>query len=210
MAQTTRPGAFRMQETQDYRSRGFYGKRPAKYLAQDFEIREFFKRHLDKEHTEKVEIERSRDSVNILIFTSRPGLIIGRKGARITELKNGLLKAVEGLGDVKIDVRAVKNVWTSAQLVAEWMASQTEQRVAFRRVMKQTIGKVMRNKEVKGVRAQMAGRLNGTEMARTEWLKEGELKRQTFRSDLDYADTQAHCSYGVIGIKVWIYKGEKI
>lgn len=210
MSGGTNPKALRIENLEDWHSRGFYGDEQAEKLKQDFKIRNFLKKRLDREHVEKVEIERSPSTIKIIIFTSRPGLIIGRRGSRVSSLKEDIEKEIEGLEGLKIDVKAVKNVWTSAKLVAEWMASQLEQRVSYRRVMKQAMGKIMRNRDVEGARVQVSGRLNGLEMSRTEWLKEGKLKRQSFRSDLDYAHIEAYCTYGVLGIKVWVYKGEKL
>lgn len=209
MSKKTRPESLRLKNLEDWKSRGFYGKKPGKKLAQDFKIREFLRDNLEREHLEKIEIERSPSEIKVLVFTSRPGLIIGRKGSRVKKLKKELEKRVDAEG-IKIDVKAVKNVWTSAKLVAEWMASQIEDRTSYRRVLKQALGKIMRNRGVEGARVELSGRLNGLEMSRVEWLKEGKLKRQSFRSDLDYAQSEAYCSYGVIGVKVWIYKGERL
>ncbi len=210
MSHQVHPKGFRIKNIEDWESRGFYGKKPVKELEQDFRVREFLKKRIESENIEVIEIERFSNEVKIIIRTSRPGLIIGRRGDRVSRLKEELVKKVPELKNVKIEVKAVKNVWTSARLTAEWMARQIEKRMSYRRVLKQALGKIMRNKEVKGARVQLAGRLNGNEMSRTEWMKEGKLKRQTLRSNLDYAFTQAYCTYGVIGIKVWIYKGEEL
>lgn len=210
MAHKVHPKGFRLKEIDDWHSRGFYGKKAKEGLQQDFEIRELLREEIDRKNLEKVEIERFPSSVKIIISTSRPGLIIGRRGKRVSKLKKQIEKEVEGLEGVKVEVKSVKKVWTSAKLVAEWMASQIEKRVSYRRVLKQALGNVMRNREIQGAKVQVSGRLNGREMARTEWLKEGELKRQSLRSDLDYAFAQAYCTYGVVGIKVWIYRGEEL
>lgn len=210
MAKKTHPKGFRLRGMEDWHSRGFYGKKAKKKLQEDFKIRNVLKERIDETNLERIEIERFPSSTKIIILTSRPGLVIGRRGTRVTSLKNYLEKEVPGLEGLKIEVKPVKKMWTSAKLTAEWMAGQIEKRVAYRRVLKQALGNIMRNKEVEGAKVQVSGRLNGTEMARTEWMKEGELKRQSLRSDLDYAFIEAHCSYGVIGIKVWIYKGEKL
>jgi small subunit ribosomal protein S3 len=210
MAQKTRPEALRLKELKDWHSRGFYGKRARKTLQQDFEIRKFLEKRLNRTYLENIEIERFPASVNIIISTSRPGIIIGRRGEKVSSLKEALEKKIPGLQGVKIEIRPVKKVWCSAKLTGEWIASQLEKRMPFRRVLKQAVSKVMKEKEVEGVRVQVSGRLNGVDMARTEWLKQGKLKRQTIRSDLDYAFVEAKIPQGILGIKVWIYKGEKL
>lgn len=163
---------------------------------------------------EKIEIERFPGKANIIISSGRPGLIIGRGGQGLEELKKSLqniLKKPEAKGkiEIKIEIKEVRNIWASAPLVVQWIASQIEKRVKFRRVLKQGLEKVMASREVEGVRLEVAGRLDGAEIARTEWLRKGRLPRQTLRADIDYAQGEAHCTYGRVGIKVWIYKGEK-
>jgi len=210
MSHQVHPKSFRLERIEDWHSRGFYGKKAKEKLQEDFRIRKVIKEKLDRTNIEKIEIDRFPASVKVIIFTSRPGLVIGRKGERISSLQALVKKEVSGGIIVKTEVKPVKKIWTSAQLSAEWMASQIKKRIAYRRVLRQALANIMRNKEVKGAKVQIAGRLNGNEMSRTEWMKEGELKRQTLRSDLDYGFSEAYCTYGVIGIKVWIYKGEKL
>ena len=148
--------------------------------------------------------------VNVIIFTARPGLIIGRRGERVSSLKKKLEKFVPGDKGLRVEIKPVKNPWLSASLTAQWIARRLEKRMSFRRLMKQALGKVMSNKEVEGAKIQVSGRLNGVLMSRSEWLKQGKLKRQTLRGKMDYAHAEAYCTYGVIGVKVWIYKGENI
>lgn len=210
MGHRVQPKGFRLREAKDWHSRGFYGRKPAKYLEQDFRIRKFLKEKLKEAEIEKIEIERFPALVKTIIFTGRPGLVIGRRGESVSVLKKELDKLIPEIKGLKIEIQSVKNVWASAELIAQWIARQIEKRVSFRRVLKQALAKIMVNKEVKGARVQVAGRLNGVEMARTEWLKEGKLKRQTLRSKIDYAQVEAYCTYGVIGVKVWIYKGEDL
>jgi len=163
---------------------------------------------------DKVEIERLSDSITIIIFTTRPGLIIGRGGQGIEELRQELKSILtkEGLSpktELRLEVREIREPETSAAVMAQIMAEQIERRIPFRRVMKQALKKIMSNNKVKGARVQIKGRLDGAEMARTEWLKEGRLPLQTLRSDIDYASATAYTTYGTVGVKVWIYKGEK-
>jgi len=211
MSHKVHPKIYRIKETKDWYSRGFYGKKTTQYLEEDFKIREFLKKQLPSNTLEITEIERSGNKLNIIINTARPGLIIGRGGEGIEKLKKLLEKelGIKKRGELKIDIREVKNPWTSASLVSQWIASRLEKRIPFRKVLKRALSQILFNKEAKGARVQVSGRLNGIEIARTEWLKEGQLPRHTIRADIDYAQTEAICTYGKIGVKVWIYKGER-
>jgi small subunit ribosomal protein S3 len=224
MSHKVHPKAYRLRRIADWESRGFY-KKPSELLEEDFRIRQYINKKLAKIGIEKIEIERFSGKINIIISSARPGLIIGRGGEGVEQLKKEIenkvikvsknkkkpasAKASAGKKELRIEIREIKNPWISANLSAQWVAQQIEKRVAFRRVLKQALGKIMANKEIKGARIEVSGRLNGVEIARREWLGEGQLPRQTIRADIDYAKAEAHCSYGVIGIKVWIYKGEK-
>lgn len=240
MGHRVHPKAYRIRGIADWDSRGFYRK-PAELLEEDFRIREFLNRKLKKSGVEKVEIERFPNKLNIIVFSNRPGIIIGRGGEGVEQLRRELLKKVfkfkitggkeklvvandltnkkekeQSLAQmisekkgIKIEIREVRKPWISASLCAQWVAQQIEKRVNHRRVLKQAMSKVLANKEIKGVKIEVAGRLNGVEIARREWLRKGRLPLQTIRADIDYAKAEAHCSYGVIGIKVWMYKGEK-
>lgn len=210
MGHEVHPKAFRIKEITDWNSRGFYKKKLPEYLEEDFKIREFLKKRIGKLGIEKIEIERFPGKIMVIISSARPGLIIGRGGEGIEELRKQLEKElVKGKKEIKIEIREVKNPWASASLAAQWVAQQIEKRTPFRRVLKQAIDKIMATKGVEGCRVEVAGRLGGVEIARTEWLKRGRLPRQTIRADIDYAKAEALCTYGLIGIKVWIYKGEK-
>jgi len=221
MSHKVHPKIFRIRGIADWDSRGFYGKKLAKPLEEDFKIREFLKNKIGKLGVERIEIERSAGKVNIIVSSARPGLVIGRGGQGLEDLKKKLERKIwgaqpqtkknsqSGKSEIKIEIREVKSPWASAPLCAQWVVSQIEKRVRFRRVLKQSLEKIMATKGVQGARVEVAGRLDGTEIARTEWLKKGRLPRQTLRADIDYAQEQAYCTYGVIGIKVWIYKGEK-
>lgn len=212
MAHKVHPKAFRIKEITDWDSRGFYQKRLPQYLEEDFRIREFLKKKIGKLGLEKIEIERFPGKINVIISSVRPGLIIGRGGGGIEELRKeieGKILKVFPKPELRLEIQEVKDPWASAQLVSQWMAQQIEKRVPYRRVLKQALDKIMSQKGVEGARVEVAGRLDGVEIARTEWLKKGRLPRQTLRSIIDYAQERAYCTYGVIGIKVWIYKGEK-
>lgn len=211
MAHKVHPKIYRIKETKDWYSRGFYGKNFSKYLEEDFKIRESLRKKLPPNTLEAIEIERSGDKLNIIINTSRPGLIIGRGGEGSEKLKKLLEKELEreNKGELKMEIREVKDIWLSASLVAQWIAFRLEKRIPFRRVLKQALSQIISTRKVKGARVQVSGRLDGVEIARTEWLKEGQLPRETIRADIDYAQAEAICSYGKIGVKVWIYKGEK-
>ena len=214
MSHKVHPKAYRLRRMADWDSRGFYHN-PSQLLEEDFKIRQYINKKLEKVGIEKIEIERFSDKINIIISSARPGLIIGRGGEGVEQLKKELeKKAINSSKDKKkielrIEIREIKNPWASAGLSAQWVAQQIEKRVAFRRVLKQALGKIMANREAKGARIEISGRLNGVEIARREWVGEGQLPRQTIRADIDYAKAEAYCTYGVIGIKVWIYKGEK-
>lgn len=205
------PKAFRIKETTDWESRGFYKKDFGKLLEEDFEIREFLKKKIGKLGVEKIEIERSPGKINLIISSARPGLIIGRGGGGVELLKKELEeKILKGKKqEIKLEIREIRNPWASAALAAQWISQQIEKRVRYRRVLKQALDKIMAAKGVEGTRVQVAGRLDGIEIHRTEWLKRGRLPRQTLRADIDYAQDRAYCTYGVVGVKVWIYKGEK-
>ena len=214
MAHKVHPKSFRIRRIEDWDSRGFYGKKFPQYLEEDLKIREFLKKKIGKLGVERVDIERFSGSsrINVIIFSARPGLIIGRGGTGIEELKKELERKIpknREKRELKMEIREIKDPWASAPLVAQWVAQQIEKRMPFRRVLKQGIEKVMLAKGNQGVRIEVAGRLNGAEIARTEYLKKGRMPRQTLRSDINYIQDIAQCTYGVIGIKVWIYKGDK-
>lgn len=213
MGHRVHPKAYRIRVMADWDTRGFY-REPAKLLEEDFKIREFLKKKLNRVGVEKIEIERFSNKLNIIISSARPGLIIGRGGEGIEllrkELEQKILeKKAEKKQELRIEVREIRDPWTSAGLSAQWVAQQIEKRVAYRRVLKRALSKIISHKEIQGARIQISGRLNGAEIARREWLGSGKLPRQTIRADIDYAKAEAYCNYGVIGVKVWIYKGEK-
>ena len=216
MSHKVHPKIIQIRGIKDWLSRGFYHKHFPLFLEQDCEIRNYLKSKLPQGSVEEVVIERSQTVLKIIITTSRPALIIGRGGKGVEELKESLNQIIfkkQGLegeikSDIKIEILEVKNPWVSASLVAQWVQSQLEKKVPFRRVLKMALSKVAENKEIKGVKIEVSGRLNGVEISRREWLKKGRLPLQTIRAIIDYSSHEAHCAYGSIGIKVWLYKGE--
>lgn len=218
MSHKVHPKSFRLKGAEDWNIRGFYGKKMPQYLEEDFLVKQFLKEKLVDASVANIEIEHSANRLNIIIESARPGLIIGRGGGGVDALKVEVEKKIKKIRknrslvskrDIKIEIREIKNPWISAALVAEMAAQQIEKRMPFRQVLKKSLDRIMTNREVKGVRMEVAGRLNGIEIARKEWLSEGRMPRNTIRADIDYAFDEAHCTYGKIGIKVWIYKGEK-
>ena len=216
MSHKVHPKSFRIKGTEDWNIRGFYGRKMPQYLEEDFLIKEFLRKKLAEASVANIEIEHSTNKLNVIIETARPGLIIGRGGGGVEALKKDVENKIQKKKiknktkrEVKIEIREIRNPWISAALVAQMAAQQIEKRMPFRRVMKKSIERVMTNREVSGVRLELAGRLNGVEIARREWLGQGKMPRNTIRADIDYAQDEAHCTYGKIGIKVWIYKGEK-
>jgi small subunit ribosomal protein S3 len=227
MSHRVHPKGFRLKKMKDWNSRGFYEKKASRYLEEDFKIRKFLKDRLKTANVLDIEIERFPAKIQIIISSSRPGLIIGRGGKGVEELSKEIEKLLFVLNSIpttgkqqrnsrqiekkaiKIEIQGIRNPWASAKLTAQWIAQRIEKRIPFRRVLKQALSKIMSNREIEGAKVQVSGRLNGVEMARTEWLREGKLPRQTLRSNIDYGKTEAHCTYGVIGVKVWIYKGER-
>ncbi|OMH40249.1 30S ribosomal protein S3 [Desulfurobacterium indicum] len=207
MGQKVHPVGFRLGITKDWESR-WVAKEKGKYvnfLHEDLKIRKLIKQKYYHAGIARIDIERTLDKINIRIWAARPGLLIARKGAQVKELR----KILEGLTgkSVYINIEEVKHPQLNAQLVAENVAAQLERRVAFRRAMKRVIADAMRA-GAKGIKVQCAGRLGGADMARTEWYREGRVPLQTIRADIDYGTAVAQTKYGVIGVKVWIYKGD--
>jgi len=213
MTHRVHPKAYRLKTLADWDSRWLDKKKMPQYLEEDFKIRKIIKNKIGKLGVEKIEIERFPGKLNIIISSARPGLIIGRGGGGIEELKkeldNTLPPAEGGKREIKLEIKEIREPWSSAALSAQWIAQQIERRVPHRRVLKQSLDKITATKGVKGARVEVSGRLGGAEIARRQWLKKGKLPRQTLRADIDYAQEKAFCTYGVIGVKVWIYKGEK-
>jgi len=209
MAHKVHPKAFRLRRSGDWNSRWLNTKKTPQYLEEDFKMRSFLEKKLKDCAVQNIEIERFPGKVNVIINSARPGLIIGRGGKGAEDLKKDLEKFLQSKTELRVEIREIKNVWASAALVSQWVQQQLEKRMPHRRVMKQALDKIMTSQEVKGARIEVSGRLGGTDIARREWLKKGRLPRQTLRAVIDYAQAEAFCRYGVVGVKVWIYKGEK-
>lgn len=214
MTHKVHPKVFRIRCLADWDSRWLEKKKYSQSLEEDYRIREFIMKKLEKIGIEKIEIERFAGKLAVIISTARPGLIFGRGGAGIEGLKkeiekNILKKFGSKTTEFKIEIKEIRDPWSSSTLSAQNIAQQIEKRMPFRKVLKQAVAKIMAGREVKGVRLEVAGRLDGAEIARTEWMRKGQLPRQTIRADISYGTAEAHCTYGLVGIKVWIYKGEK-
>jgi len=206
MGQKVEPNGFRVGVIKDWNSRWYADKKNfADYLIEDQKIRKYVKQKLYVSGISKVEIERTAKFVKVNVFTAKPGLVIGKNGAISEEIKKELEKMINK--SVNLNVVEVKNVDTDAQLVAENIANQLERRISFRRAMKQCMQKAMKSGAL-GIKAACSGRLGGADMARTEFYKEGTVPLQTLRADIDYGFAEANTTYGKVGVKVWIYKGE--
>ena len=205
MGQKTHPKGFRLGVTEQWDSKWFARREYPQLLHEDLRIRKFLKERLYHAGISKVEIERAANKAKINIYTARPGIVIGKKGAEIEKLKGeiGRLSKRESF----INIHEVRRPDVDAQLVAENVALQLERRVAFRRAMKEAVGRAMRM-GAQGVRIQCAGRLGGAEIARTEWYREGRVPLHTLRADISFGLAEGKTTYGVIGIKAWIFRGE--
>ncbi len=205
MGQKVHPYGFRLGVTKTWRSRWFAKQDYAKLLAEDLELKDSLRERLKAAGVSSVEVDRPGNKLRITIHTSRPGIIIGRKGAEIEKLKGDLAKKTKR--EVFIDIQEVHKPELDAQLVSESIALQLEKRVAFRRAMRKAVDSALRF-GCKGIKVRVSGRLNGAEIARTEWYLQGQLPLHTLRADIDYGFSEAYTTYGVIGIKCWVYKGE--
>ena len=209
MGQKVHPTGIRLGIATDWRSKWYAeGKDYANFLYKDLEVRNFLKKKLKEASVSRIQIERPAKSAFITIHTARPGVVIGKQGADIEKLR-AETAAILGLhvNNVKLNIEEIRKPELDAQLVAESIAGQLERRVMFRRAMKRAVSNAMRLGAL-GVKVSVAGRLNGAEIARTEWYREGRVPLHTLRADIDYATAEALTTYGIIGVKVWIYKGE--
>ncbi|MBT8762888.1 30S ribosomal protein S3 [Desulfohalobiaceae bacterium Ax17] len=205
MGQKVHPYGFRLGYNKNWLSRWYSKYNYPKYVYEDKQIRKYVKGKLYHAGISRIEIERAADKVRLIINTARPGIVIGRKGVEIEKLRQELKKKFKH--DFVIEVNEVRRPETDAQLVAENVALQLERRVAFRRAMKRSIS-LAQKFGAQGIKISCAGRLGGAEIARTEWQREGRVPLHTLRADIDYGFAEANTTYGVIGIKVWIYKGD--
>ena len=206
MGQKVNPHGFRVGVIKDWDTRWFASKKDfADFLIEDNEIRKFLKKKLYSAGVAKIEIERASDRVKIIIYTAKPGVVIGKGGAEIEKIKGEVQKFTDK--KLVVDIKEVKRPDRDAQLVAENIALQLENRVSFRRAMKSCMGRTMKA-GAKGIKTSCSGRLGGADMARTEFYSEGTIPLQTLRADIDYGFAEADTTYGKVGVKVWIYKGE--
>ena len=209
MGQKVNPVGIRLGITRDWTSKWYASTKnfPAHVLT-DFQVREFLKKRLVEASVSRIQIERAARKVNITIHTARPGIVIGKKGEDIEKLRGQVAKMMKmGVNDVRINISEIRKPELDAQLVAEGIAQQLERRVMFRRAMKRAVTNTMRIGAL-GVKIRVSGRLNGAEIARTEWTREGRIPLHTFRAEIDYGFAEAKTTYGVIGVKAWIFKGE--
>lgn len=205
MGQKVNPHGLRVGVIKDWDSKWYAESSFADYLVEDYNIRTYLKKRLYNAGVSKIEIERASDRVKVIIYTAKPGVVIGKGGSEIEKVK----AQVQKLTDKKliVDIKEVKRPDKDAQLVAENIALQLENRISFRRAMKSTMGRSMKA-GVKGIKTAVAGRVGGADMARTEFYNEGTIPLQTLRADIDYGFAEANTTFGKIGVKVWIYKGE--
>ena len=209
MGQKVHPIGIRLGIVKEHASRWYAdSKEFPEYVRQDHQVREFIKRKLKDASVSRITIERPAKKANITIHTARPGIVIGKKGEDIEKLRAEVAHMVEmHINDVRINIAEVRKPELDAQLVAEGIAQQLERRVMFRRAMKRAVTNTMRV-GAEGIKVKVGGRLNGAEIARSEWYREGRVPLHTLRADIDYGTAEAHTTYGVIGVKVWIFKGE--
>jgi small subunit ribosomal protein S3 len=205
LGQKVNPIGLRLGIIKTWESRWFGGKNYAQYIFEDHKLRKFVKQKLYHAGVSRIEIERSAKRIRLRIYTARPGIVIGKKGAEIAQLKKEIEKLTAH--EVLIDIQEIRKPEIDAQLVAENVATQLERRVAFRRAMKRAVQSALRFGAL-GIKVICAGRLGGAEIARTEWYREGRVPLHTLRADIDYGAAEARTTYGVVGVKVTIFKGE--
>jgi small subunit ribosomal protein S3 len=208
MGQKVHPIGFRLGISSDWKSRWYADKLYKDYIAEDVKIRRMMSKGLERAGIAKVDIERTRDRVRVDIHTARPGIVIGRKGAEADRIR-GELEKLTGK-QVQLNILEVKNPESDAQLVAQGVAEQLSSRVSFRRAMRKAMQSAMKNPLVRGIRVQVSGRLGGAEMSRTEFYREGRVPLHTLRANIEYGFFEARTTFGRIGVKVWIYKGDAV
>jgi small subunit ribosomal protein S3 len=208
MGQKVHPHGFRLGISTDWKSRWYADKLYKDYIAEDVKIRRMMAKGLERAGISKVDIERTRDRVRVDIHTARPGIVIGRKGAEADRIR-GELEKLTGK-QVQLNILEVKSPESDAQLVAQGVAEQLSSRVSFRRAMRKAMQSAMKNPLVRGIRVQVSGRLGGAEMSRTEFYREGRVPLHTLRANIEYGFFEARTTFGRIGVKVWIYKGDAV
>lgn len=210
MGQKIHPTGFRLGVTQENRSRWFADRdRYPELLQEDHKIRNYIGKTLNNAGISDVQIERKADQIDLEVRTARPGVVVGRGGSGIESLRSGLQQVLGSDRPIRINVVEITRVDAEAALIAEYIAQQLERRVSFRRVVRQAIQRAQRA-GIEGIKIQVSGRLNGAEIARTEWTREGRVPLHTLRADIDYSYKTASTIYGILGVKVWVFKGEII
>jgi len=207
VGQKVHPFGFRLGVVKTWKSKWYEDKNYAKWLHEDLKLKSAIRKKFAHAGIADIEIERAANKAKVVIYTSRPGIIVGKRGAGVEQLKGDLQSLTQN--ELFLDIQEVRKAETNAQLVAENIATQLERRVAFRRAMKKAVQTAMKF-GVKGIRVTAGGRLGGAEIARTEWYREGRVPLHTLRADIDYATYEAVTTYGILGVKVWIFKGEVI
>src|SRR5881394_2246878 len=207
MGQKVNPYGFRLGVTTDWKSRWFADRKEyAQYVIEDWKIRNYLMTELPHAAISRIEIERTRDRLRVDVHTARPGIVIGRKGSEADRLRAGLTK-ITGNPKIQLNIQEIKQAELDANLIAQSVADQLAGRVAFRRAMKRAVQTAMKA-GAQGIRVQCGGRLGGAEMSRKEWYREGRVPLHTLRADIDYGQAEARTTFGRIGVKVWIYKGD--
>src|SRR5882672_4004501 len=206
MGQKVNPYGFRLGIVTDWKSRWFADREYTDYLTEDVKIRKYLDKQLRRAAVSRVEIERTRDRLRIDLYTARPGIVIGRRGAEANRLRADLFK-ITGNPKIQLNIQEIKQPELDANLIAQGVADQLTGRVSFRRAMKRAVQTAMKA-GAQGIRVQCSGRLGGAEMSRKEWYREGRVPLHTLRADIDYGNPEARTTFGRIGVKVWIYKGE--
>ena len=215
MGQKVNPVVFRIGHTQEWRSRWYNKKDYQKFLQQDVRLREFLTKKLAKAGIDRIDIERSGNIINVIIKTARPGILIGRGGSGVELIKADIKKIVTKYSElsdkheIRLEVEEIKSPDSHSAVVAQNIVEQIEKRIPYRRTLKQSLEKVMQSRDVEGAKIMIKGRLDGAEIARTEWLAKGKIPLQTLRAKIDYAQATAFTTYGTIGVKVWIYTGDQ-
>src|SRR5438094_2087571 len=206
MGQKVNPYGCRLGITTDWKSRWFSDREYTEYLIEDWRIRDYLMRELERAAVSRIEVERTRDRLRVDVHTARPGIVIGRRGAEADRLRDGLTK-ITGNNKIQLNIQEIKQPELDAALIAQGVADQLAGRVSFRRAMKRAV-QTAQKAGAQGIRVQCSGRLGGSEMARSEWYREGRVPLHTLRSDIDYGFREARTTFGRIGVKVWIYKGD--
>lgn len=209
MAHKVHPKIFRIGSTEEWDSGWFSSKRYKENLKEDLKIREILLKEFQKGIIEKVKIERAGDRIDVIIKTARPGFLIGKRGEGVETLSQKISKSLDKR-EIKIEIEETREPSKSASLLAQQIAIELERRVPYKRAVKRAVERALQGEEIKGIKIRVKGRLDGVEIGRSELFRRGKLPLQTIRANIDYSEARAQCTYGIVGIKVWMYKGEKM